>query len=488
MKKNAFGKAFLTLALAGLLVGFFPLLHTVFPEMDVWVKPYPGIRHFLKPLPAGDTLAVASPLPATADTVVSDSVPPKVKAQFGLGKKAVVAPLMGTYEGINYLQPYFAALHERRGQIRIAYYGDSSIEGDLICMSFRDSLQSRYGGSGVGFVPIMSIHPGFRRSVHQAASNNWQRSVLGKRQVEGIPYGLSGEFFTPLGAGSGPIINPEDSTVVELDPSYWVSYKASTWFRRSREFRRVRLFYGRPKSGAGAPSYISVSANEGRKQFKLEPQKTVNELLLLDSSSQRLRINFQIPADLPLYGLSLESPQGIVVDNFPLRGSDGGNLRYITQGVLSTFQEALGYDLIILQFGLNVINADLQDYSWYTRKVEKVVKHFQEAMPGVPVLVVGVSDKASKINGRMQTDPSIPRITAAQRLGAERSGAAFFSLYEAMGGEGTMVRWVEEERPRLANLDYTHFNFKGARKISDLLIAFLDGHYMEYVVNDAPPM
>ena len=43
-----------------------------------------------------------------------------------------------------------------------------------------------------------------------------------------------------------------------------------------------------------------------------------------------------------------------------------------------------------------------------------------------------------------------------------------------MGGQGSMVRWVEKERPRLASTDYTHFNYEGADKISrELLHVFL---------------
>jgi lysophospholipase L1-like esterase len=52
------------------------------------------------------------------------------------------------------------------------------------------------------------------------------------------------------------------------------------------------------------------------------------------------------------------------------------------------------------------------------------------------------------------------------RRAAIRNETAFISLYELMGGNGSMVRWVEIERPRLAGTDYTHFNFEGADRIS----------------------
>ena len=41
-------------------------------------------------------------------------------------------------------------------KIRIAYLGDSMIEGDLITQTLRELLQKEYGGQGVGFLPIFS--------------------------------------------------------------------------------------------------------------------------------------------------------------------------------------------------------------------------------------------------------------------------------------------------------------------------------------------
>ncbi|MCF8363930.1 MAG: hypothetical protein K9G70_15055, partial [Prolixibacteraceae bacterium] len=37
--------------------------------------------------------------------------------------------------------------------LRVIYYGDSQIEGDHITYSFRKSLQEKFGGRGIGFLP-----------------------------------------------------------------------------------------------------------------------------------------------------------------------------------------------------------------------------------------------------------------------------------------------------------------------------------------------
>ena len=50
-----------------------------------------------------------------------------------------------------------------------------------------------------------------------------------------------------------------------------------------------------------------------------------------------------------------------------------------------------------------------------------------------------------------------------------------------MGGDGSMVKWVEEE-PAKANKDYTHFNHRGAKKIAELLYGQLNKGYEKYKI------
>jgi hypothetical protein len=50
-----------------------------------------------------------------------------------------------------------------------------------------------------------------------------------------------------------------------------------------------------------------------------------------------------------------------------------------------------------------------------------------------------------------------------------------------MGGDGSMTKWVEEE-PALANKDYTHFNFRGAKKVAGILYDQISKGYEEYKI------
>lgn len=51
---------------------------------------------------------------------------------------------------------------------------------------------------------------------------------------------------------------------------------------------------------------------------------------------------------------------------------------------------------------------------------------------------------------------------------AAETGVAFWNLYNAMGGEGSMSKLVNT-KPSMANYDYTHINFRGGKHIAALL-------------------
>ena len=53
-----------------------------------------------------------------------------------------------------------------------------------------------------------------------------------------------------------------------------------------------------------------------------------------------------------------------------------------------------------------------------------------------------------------------------QRMAAEQQ-IAFWNLFEAMGGEGSM-RTLVEAKPSMANYDYTHINFRGGKQLAEL--------------------
>jgi lysophospholipase L1-like esterase len=417
------------------------------------------------PTSTADSLAIAT---AVADSIAAAARPDSARAH---------APTVANLGG---LDSFLAALHQTKATgspTRIAYFGDSMIEGDLVTGDLRNSLQTEFGGTGVGFVPINSVTAEFRATIHQSYSSDWyEYNLVSDKLPASCPLGISGHAFLPRelpkSANSG--IVPDTS---------WVQFQASRQFAPLRRFTEAHLFYG-PGS---AQDEVLVTTDGHRVPHTLPGTAAVNELVFKPGVPARaMRLAFATHDTRPVYGVSFESPQGVTLDNFSFRGNSGMSLTRIPAAQLAAFGKVLDYRLIILHYGVNVASAKVKDYSFYERAMTRVVDRMQRAFPNASILIIGMSDKSSRIDGEFVTDPSVPRLLAAQQRLASRNHAAFWNLFDAMGGENSMVSWVED-KPALANHDYTHVNSRGAHKIAGLLHSYLMAQYAHPTVASPKP-
>ena len=404
--------------------------------------------------PAGPKqAATAGPTPPTSAEAPNDEA-----------KAPAVANLPG-------LESFLAALRQTKAtgrKTRIAYFGDSMIEGDLVTGDLRNSLQAEFGGTGVGYVPISSVTAEFRETIHQTFSPDWtEYNLVTPKLPASYPLGLSGHVFLPRVLGS------TDSTGAPSTRESWVEFRAGQHFAPTRRFAEARLFYGPGSGGDG----VLVTTDGRGVPHELTGDKALNALVLKPGTPARqMRLNFATHAPRPVYGVSFESENGITLDNFSFRGNSGMSLTRIPFRQLAAFGKAQDYRLIILHYGVNVANAHVRDYTFYERAMTRVVNRMQRAFPQASILIVGMSDKGYREDGEFVTDPSVPLLLAAQQRMAQRNHVAFWNLFEAMGGENSMVGWVESSPP-LANKDYTHVNSRGAHKIAELLFTYLMGEY-----------
>jgi lysophospholipase L1-like esterase len=487
MRSNQFISVLLTLILTALLLLAYPFLHHQVPFLQNHFKTYQGLPFLAAEIEQNaGTRADSIMLSDSLVLASSDSLEPFYQVSELVGLK--------DYSGTFALIPFFESLKGKDPQIRVAYYGDSSIEGDLISQTVRDSLQRHFGGAGIGFMPIKARTKGFRRSIRHSYSDNWYHNYLGRKNTRQKRRGISGDYFLTyseiqIDTIKGDSLRPDSIVVIPPDQSYWVSYRPVKRYREKAQIPSARLFYGTPDYSdsltvKGPVGQVRLNTGAQSDTFFLEYKQLVNEIALSDTTTDLIRLNFDTPPDLPVYGVSMESKTGVILDNFSSRGNLGPGLNNITLPVLREFQSLLDYNLIILQFGLNVTHPELTDLSWYERDMVKVIDHYKTAFPNTSLLIIGPPDKATKLGGQMRTDPSVPRINAALQRVAMRTGVGFFSLYEAMGGEGSMVDWVEKKRPRLANFDYTHFNFKGAAIAGNFVMDYLMTAFEAYEVGD----
>ena len=393
------------------------------------------------------------------DSLTGDTLPP--------APPLPESPAIDTSKIYTLLYRFFQALEKadgKKAQARIFYFGDSMIEGDLITQTLRNNLQKRFGGEGVGWVPIASQTATFRRSVIHTFSDQIPTYSLFKGKHKTFSFGIGGEVF-PLRA---------DSSLP------WVRYVTSKMFATLDTFPSARFFY-QPILGDKENNSGFIKTKWGN--IELPNRDTVSAVWITQQPTKAVTAEFHLNRPIGAFGMSLESKTGVILDNFSIRGTNGITLLQIPGSTLRGFNRELQPALIVLQYGLNLAEPNRTNYEGYRIQLEKVIRHFQRNFPNASILVLGVADKGGKVDGELTTETCIPYILDAQRRAAAHCEVAFFSLFDAMGGEGSMVRWVNEEKPALANLDYTHVNGIGAAKLAGFIQKFLLDGYQQYLEN-----
>lgn len=413
----------------------------------------------------GQHLALVDTLPTIPDSLVQTPHPDSVNLpvirpeadsiQFGVQIEDYTFDHRG-------LAPFFAAIDSirtHRRTVRVAFYGDSFVEGDILLGDLRDTLQSLWGGEGVGFVPITSEVAQFKRTLkHQF--KGWQSHSIVKRDGNELPYGLNGHVYIP-------------------SPDASVRYEGADYFQHTRRWGQVRLFYTAENTvpmlweheGQNTQE-VQLPAETGRvKMWKYAPG---------NASIRAFSMRFPQSNGLLLYGASLENGPGIYWDNFSVRGNSGGPLQRIGTDWMRQFDRYQHYDLIVIQLGLNAVTNNLNNIKWYQAELDRMFKHLRACFPKQPILVISVADRGGKTGSELATMAGVPAIASMQRGLARKHGFLFYDLYRGMGGPGTMIRFAQH-RPRWANLDYTHLTHEGGRVMGHQLARlFLEEHYNKW--------
>jgi len=353
------------------------------------------------------------------------------------------------------LNSFFSGLaalkKDKHKKIRIGYFGDSFIEGDLITQDLRQLLQQAYGGSGVGFMPVTSISAGFRQTIVHSFSTNWNDVSFKSDNRSSENLYLSGHTFYPADGS-------------------WVSYRGVNQPGLD-SFSSVQVLFGKPKNDD--QFNININGN----------QQTLNATGLFNSTNIPLPKTREVKigdnsTGAPLFGFAFESDGGVILDNFSFRGISGVELDNLHPDFLSRIASERPYDLLIIHYGPNLLfKPDLVDFSWYRKKMEPTIKKIKTAFPNTSILLVSTADKGARYGGEWQTEKGVLPLLQTQYEMARADGIDFFNLYNAMGGKNSMINWVDQS---LANKDYTHVNWKGGKKIADILFNAITNEFKNY--------
>jgi lysophospholipase L1-like esterase len=415
------------------------LLLSIVPEVSIGTLQFKRI----------DLLSDLRPDPPLKNVVITDSATVISDTPIVKASTPPVTPIEDFSGDKKNMSHFHEALRNARNQpVRIAFFGDSFIEGDIISASFRDTLQHVYGGEGVGFVPLASETAGFRKSIKHTYTN-WSTYSLITPDVE-IPIGISGYTYVP-----------EKNNQVIFKPGK-IPFQ--------NNFKRLRLFYQNKGTAA-----IHYSINEASPTIQFFAQSdSLKEFTITAPDMRSIEFHIEPEENIFLYGASVDDSRGVYVDNFSLRRNSGLGLARLSPTLLKQFNKLLNYNLIILQYGLNVASeTDSTKYHWYSTKMITIIQNLKEVFPQTSFLLVSVSDRGVNKDGKVITMGAIPELLTVQRGIAQKSGIAFWNLFEAMGGENSIPSYTEAEPP-LAAKDYTHLTHLGGniigKKLADAII------------------
>lgn len=359
---------------------------------------------------------------------------------------------MMAYRGLDHFCSVLDSVRLR--PVRIAYFGDSFIEGDIMTSALRELLQTEYGGRGVGWVDIQSALAGFRTTVNEM-SRGWVEHVAvgaGSKGFDADLQGVSGRYYVPT-AGAYIDIRGERRVYAEhLDTAL-----------------RATLFF---TPSPGLKLRCGVNGEQAETVYEAVDDTTATdtiEALTLRGKIGRIRID--VEGEGRFYGLALDSWRGITLDCFPMRGSPGYHIGTVPEQTLRRFAKLRPYDLIIFHFGLNMASPTVKTYVPWATRFKQCIELYKRVYPQASFLLVSMNDRDVRgADGQMHTMDGVVRFIETQQQIAAEEGIAFWNLREAMGGEGSMERLQKEGK---ANHDYTHINFRGGEELGQLLYDYL---------------
>ena len=332
--------------------------------------------------------------------------------------------------------------------VRIAFMGDSFIEGDILTSDLRAELQEIFGGRGVGFVACDIPFATVRNTVKRTSTGWSSYSVM---KSKAAPEALRDKFFV-----SGYIANGGRGATTK--------WQSTSHFPTLDSCTRARVVLLSRDS-----SRVEVAVNDTlTHEFAIAGDERVREIYV-EAPLESLRLKV-LEGSVLCYGASLEGNGGVVVDNFSVRSNNGHAIFGTGAQINRQVDEMLGYDLVVLQYGLNIMQPGQRQFSKYRDQLRDMIAYAERCFPNAAILVLGVSDRwvKNEESGSYEPIGSVDAMTSYQRAAADSCGVAFWNTSKAMMALGGMPRFVSNG---WAAKDYTHINFRGGSRVAAALAA-----------------
>lgn len=299
---------------------------------------------------------------------------------------------------------------------RILVLGDSHVASDYITGMLRHRLQDRFGDAGRGLIqPDQPSRFGGRRL---RRSGGWGRERIVDAGQAGKTFGLTG-------------------LALESRKGAWIDYVLAD------DDRWVELHF------EAAPRGPEVEVRTGTTTRRFSTRAEARRLAVWRFPVRgpgRLRLRASGPG-FRLFGVAFETGEpGVVVD---VMGPVGAESQVYLQMDRRSFVDHLrirGPDLVISMVGGN--DAHKIRKGWWTferveRQYRALIGVLRDSVPNAECLAVTPMDAGARRGGRIVGKPHIAEVRSLIRRVGLDHGCAGWDLFEAMGGAGSVGRWVD---------------------------------------------
>lgn len=362
------------------------------------------------------------------------------------------------------LRPFFdrlakVALKQPGAIVRISHFGDSAIAADGMPSAARRLLQRTFGDGGHGYSLA-------------AASNNWYR----RKDIEWTSKGFQTEVFISDDAPDG---------------RYGFAGTAAIGYQGAKATWKTVTGPEGTVGTAASRFAVPYLAQKGGGRFALVVDGV--ERLVVDTASDEKedRVAEVAVPDGPhtfelrnvgggktkVYGAVIERDSGVVYDGLGTIGARDTRWINVDKDHMRWAFAARRPDLGVFMYGGNQLEDKLSMES-YRAALTEIVTRWRAALGDASCLMMSPIDHGERRRGRVRTVERQIEIMKVQREVALEQGCAWYSLYDAMGGDGSIGKWHEAG---LAEGDLAHPTAKGAVVLGQLFFKALMKGFSDHV-------
>jgi len=339
--------------------------------------------------------------------------------------------------------------------IHIVQLGDSEIASDAVTMTTRKLAADRFGDGGPGFVLAMKPWPSYSRSgVLHEMPEQFEVVSFPRAQASDGRYGPGGVGFDGSEAGG-----------------------TSLFLRSELRGKPCEVGFIYLQQIGGGQFRLSADGKTYAHGLSHGPKGTAKHTHHFEQCPKRLKFHWGGNGQFRAFGWQIhgQSP-GVSWTSLGVNGARMTALRNYRGTDLVDSLAVLSPDILIMSFGLNIAAYPRGPNRKYSSQIEEVISNLRSGLPDVPCLVLGPYPVATKLGGRWEASPTVPRVGDAQREVAEKYGCVFVDRYARLGGDAAVEEW-RTSNPKMLSADNVHLTRLGSERMGQFLFRLVTGEY-----------